>query len=120
LLINLKCFAQLPTFDPGYFLYYEDVDFCDRYAEQGHLVAITNQIKVIHEPSSITLRYGYLRLIHNIYSYLLILGKRTNPFILWTRLTRMIFASLFILPFNSKFSLSKLQGIWMYLTRDKK
>ncbi|PSF38306.1 glycosyl transferase [Aphanothece hegewaldii CCALA 016] len=119
LIINLKKFTEMPYFDPDYFLYYEDVDFCDRYANQGHLVVITNQIKVIHEPSSITLRYGYLQLIHNIYSYLLILEKQTNSLILLTRLIRMIITSIIILPFNPKFSLSKLQGIWMYLKKNQ-
>lgn len=117
LLINLKNFLEMPYFEPDYFLYYEDVDFCDRYAEQGHLVAMTNQIKVIHEPSSITLKYGYLRLIHNIYSNLVILEKRTNKLVLWRILIKMIITSFIVLPFNPKFSLSKLQGIWMYLSR---
>lgn len=119
LLINLKHFSEMPYFDPDYFLYYEDVDFCDRYAKQGHLIVITNQIKIIHEPSSITLRYGYLRLIHNIYSYLVILEKQTNSRILLTRLIRMIITSIFVLPFNPKFAMSKLQGIWMYLKKNK-
>ncbi|GFE71283.1 glycosyltransferase [Chroococcus sp. FPU101] len=120
LLINLKNFSEMPYFDPDYFLYYEDVDFCDRYSEQCHLVAVTNQIKVIHEASSITLKYGYLRLIHNIYSNLLILEKRTNKLVLWRILIKMIITSFFVLPFNPKFSLSKLQGIWMYLSRKQK
>lgn len=117
LLINLSKFSQCPYFDPDYFLYYEDFDFCQRYAKQGHLVVITNQIKVIHEPSSITLKYGYLRLIHNIYSYLLSLEKHTNKFILGVRLIRMIFMSLILLPFKPKFALAKLKGIFMYCQR---
>ena len=56
LLINLKKFANCPQFDPDYFLYYEDCDFCLRYGKQGHIVAIAQQIKVMHKPSSITNR----------------------------------------------------------------
>ncbi|ACK68492.1 glycosyl transferase [Gloeothece citriformis PCC 7424] len=117
LLINLAKFQDCPYFDPDYFLYYEDFDFCQRYRNQNHLIAITNQIKIIHEPSSITLKYGYLRLIHNIYSYLLSLEKHTHPFIFWTRFIRMIFMSLIIFPFKPKFALAKLQGILMYCQR---
>ena len=36
LLINLTNFKQCPQFDPRYFLYYEDLDFCLRYGQQGH------------------------------------------------------------------------------------
>ncbi|WP_013322251.1 glycosyltransferase family 2 protein [Gloeothece verrucosa] len=117
LLINLKQFQESPYFDTDYFLYYEDFDFCQRYAKGGHLIAITNQIKVIHEASSITLKYGYLRLIHNIYSYLLSLEKHTNPLLLWGRFIRMIFMSLVILPLKPKFALAKLQGIFLYCQR---
>lgn len=117
LLINLAKFKKCPHFDPDYFLYYEDFDFCQRYAQQGHLIAITDQIKVIHEPSSITLKYGYLRLIHNIYSYLLTLEKHASYFILWVRFIRMIFMSLIALPFKPKFALAKIQGVLMYCQR---
>jgi GT2 family glycosyltransferase len=117
LLINFPNFADCPHFDPDYFLYYEDFDFSRRYANQGHLVVVTNRIKIIHEPSSITLRYGYLRLTHNIYSYLLSLEKHTNLTILIYRFLRMSFLSLLILPIKPKFSLAKLQGIQLYCQR---
>ena len=83
LLINFSNFSTCPHFDPDYFLYYEDFDFSRRYANQGYLVVVTNQIKIIHEPSSITRRYGYLRLTHNIYSYLLSLEKHTTLKLKW-------------------------------------
>jgi GT2 family glycosyltransferase len=117
LLIHLSNFSSCPHFDPDYFLYYEDFDFSRRYANQGHLVVVTNQIKIIHEPSSITLRYGYLRLTHNIYSYLLSLEKHTNSTILIYRFLRMSFMSLLVLPIKPKFSLAKLRGIQLYCQR---
>ncbi len=114
LLINLKNFRECPQFDPDYFLYYEDFDFCQRYRQSGYLVAVTNQIKVIHQPSSITLRYGYLRLTHNVYSYLLSLEKHTTKSVLWLRFTRMVITAILVFPFNPKFTLGKLKGILMY------
>ena len=74
-------------------------------------------MKIIHEPSSITRRYGYLRLTHNIYSYLLSLEKHTTLTILIYRLLRMSFMSLLILPIKPKFSLAKLEGIQLYCQR---
>ncbi|NCR40443.1 MAG: glycosyltransferase family 2 protein [Microcystis aeruginosa W13-11] len=117
LLINFPNFSTCPHFDPDYFLYYEDFDFSRRYANQGYLVVVTNRIKIIHEPSSITRRYGYLRLTHNIYGYLLSLEKHTTLTILVYRLLRMSFMSLLLLPIKPKFSLAKLQGIQLYCQR---
>jgi N-acetylglucosaminyl-diphospho-decaprenol L-rhamnosyltransferase len=117
LLINLRHFSSCPEFDPDYFLYYEDFDFCRRYANQGHLVVVTDRIKILHEPSSITLRYGYLRLTHNIYSYLLSLEKHTTPFLVYYRLIRMTFLAVLVLPIKPQFALAKLQGISLYCQR---
>jgi GT2 family glycosyltransferase len=116
-LINFKHFPSCPQFDPDYFLYYEDFDFSRRYAQQGYLVVITNQIKIIHEPSSITLRYGHLRLTHNIYSYLLSLEKHSNFIILMSRFVRMVIMALLLIPIKPKFALAKLQGIKLYLEK---
>lgn len=117
LLINLQQFSQCPQFDSDYFLYYEDFDLCQRYAKQGHLVIVTHQISIIHEPSSITSKYGFLKLTHNIYSYLLSLEKHTHPLVLYARFIRMIFMALIVLPVKPKFALAKLKGILMYSKR---
>lgn len=116
-IINLSNFKDCPYFDHDYFLYYEDFEFCQRYNKQGHLVAITNQFAVIHEPSSITLQYGNLQLIHNIYSYLLSLEKHGHKSILITRFIRMIIMTLLVFPFKPKFAVAKLRGILMYTQR---
>lgn len=117
LLINLQHFSECPQFDADYFLYYEDFDFSRRYAQQGYLVVITNQIKIIHEPSSIVLKYGYLQLTQNIYSYLLSLEKHTKAWILWTRCLRMIVMVVVMLPLKPKFAMAKLKGIMLYFTK---
>ena len=49
-IVNFKRFEQCPQFDPAFFLYYEDFDFCQRYRLQGYEVASTNQFAVIHHP----------------------------------------------------------------------
>ncbi|NJL53069.1 MAG: glycosyltransferase family 2 protein, partial [Hydrococcus sp. SU_1_0] len=50
LILNLANFKQCPSFDPRYFLYYEDLDFCLRYGQQGHQIAVTSMLKVFMIP----------------------------------------------------------------------
>ena len=94
LLINLKNFKECPQFDPNYFLYYEDFDFCLRYRNQGHKIGITAQIQVFHQTSSITQRNPNLKLQYSIYSYLLSLDKHTSKAVL--HLCRSKGATLFL------------------------
>jgi len=90
LLLNLQNFDPYPQFDPAYFLYYEDFDFCRRYAQQGHSVVMTS-IHVIHQPSSIASRNPTLTLQHSTFSYLLALKRHTSQPVFWYRLSRILF-----------------------------
>jgi N-acetylglucosaminyl-diphospho-decaprenol L-rhamnosyltransferase len=119
LLIALKNFREIPQFDPDYFLYYEDFDFCQRYKKQGHIIALTKQIRVIHQPSSITSRNQDLKIQHSIYSYLLSLEKHCNNRVLWYRFLLILLTSLITLPLQGKISLSKLKGIWLFWKRTR-
>ncbi|MGL4375673.1 MAG: glycosyltransferase family 2 protein [Microcoleaceae cyanobacterium] len=114
LLIALKNFTEIPQFNPDYFLYYEDFDFCQRYQKQGHIIALTKQIRVQHQPSSITSRNQDLKIQHSIYSYLLSLEKHCHKRVLWYRFVRILLTSLITLPLQGKISLSKLKGIWLF------
>ncbi|WP_228061633.1 glycosyltransferase [[Phormidium] sp. LEGE 05292] len=117
LLINLQKFSICPQFDPEYFLYYEDFDFCQRYAKQGHLIAITNQIGVVHQPSAITGKNAVLKFQHSTYSYLLTLERYTNKIVLLLRFVRLLLNAIYLLPFNPKVALGKFAGISLYLRR---
>ncbi|MDB9372871.1 glycosyltransferase [Nodularia sphaerocarpa] len=117
LMINLRNFSEAPLFDPVYFLYYEDFDFCQRYANQGHLIAVTNQFSVIHQPSSITNRNIFLKIKYSTYSYLITLEKYTNLAILIIRLTRLIVYAFVLIAIKPQVSLGKIQGVLMYLRR---
>lgn len=120
LLINLSHFPDCPQFDPAYFLYYEDFDFCRRYASQGHQIVITNQLSVIHQPSSITNRNIRQKLKHSTYSYLLTLVRYTNPFIFGVRCLRLFLYALILLPLKPQAALGKLTGIVSYLSSKKR
>ncbi|MFB2882000.1 glycosyltransferase family 2 protein [Floridanema aerugineum] len=117
LLINLQKFPVCPQFDPEYFLYYEDFDFCQRYAKQGHLIAITNQIGVVHQPSAITGKNAFLKFQHSTYSYLLTMEKYTSKIVLLLRLVRLLLNAIYLIPLKPKVALGKLVGISLYLRR---
>jgi GT2 family glycosyltransferase len=117
LLINLQKFPICPQFDPEYFLYYEDFDFCQRYAKQGHLIAITNQIGVVHQPSAITGKNAFLKFKHSTYSYLLTMERYASKTVLLFRLVRLLLNAIYLIPLQTKVALGKFAGISLYLKR---
>ncbi len=117
LLINLRIFPECPQFDSAYFLYYEDFDFCRRYANQGHLVAVTKQLTVIHSPSSITNKNIFRKIKHSTYSYLLTLERYTNKLFLVIRLVRLIIYAIILILLRPKVAFGKLYGVLLYLRR---
>ena len=117
LLINLSRFQSCPQFDPAYFLYYEDFDFCRRYAREGHQIAVTNRLAIVHQPSSIANRNIAIKLQHSTYSYLLTLERYTNPLIFSLRFLRLLLYSLIVLAVKPQAAFGKLIGISNYLSR---
>lgn len=119
LIINLTKFKQCPEFDSNYFLYYEDFDFCRRYAELGHEIAITDKFRVLHYPSSITNRNIYRKEKHSTYSYLLTLQKYTNFLVFSLLLLKLFTNTIFCLLFKPNLGKGKLAGIVNYYRRKK-
>jgi GT2 family glycosyltransferase len=113
-LINLRHFRNCPQFDPAYFLYYEDFDFCQRYLALGHKIFITSQLAVIHQPSSITGRDITNKLKYSTYSYLLTLQRYTNPLIFCLRFLRLLLYASILLIFKPKTGLGKFYGVFSY------
>ncbi|MFN6538997.1 MAG: glycosyltransferase [Nostoc sp. EkiNYC01] len=118
LIINLNNFTECPHFDSAYFLYYEDVDFCLRYASQGQIVAINN-FSVLHEASSITNRNVFRKIRNSTYSYLLTIDKYTNKFIFNIRLIFQIFKAMLGIMLNPQAALGKFCGIWDYIIQKR-
>lgn len=117
LLVNLRNFRECPKFNPAYFLYYEDFDFCRYYASFGHLVGVTKHLNVIHQPSLITNRNMFVKMKYSTYSYLLTIEKYTNKFVLLLRLTRLISHALILMLVKPKVAFGKLYGVILYLRR---
>jgi len=114
LIINLSNFTECPLFDPAYFLYYEDFDFCRRYAIQGHSITITNQLSVFHQPSSITNKYIFRKTKHSTFSYLLTLQRYTDSKVLILRLLRLISCASILIFIKPQVSLGKFYGVFIY------
>lgn len=120
LIVNLNRFSKCPHFDSAYFLYYEDVDFCLRYANQGHIVAINNNFSVLHQPSSITNRNVFKKIRNSTYSYLLTMDKYTNKFIFSIRLTLQLCKAMLAIILKPQVALGKICGIWDYVIKKQK
>lgn len=115
LIVNLKNFQSCPEFDPIYFLYYEDFDFCKRYANQGHLVVVASQISIVHQPSSITNKNIINKLKYSTHSYLLTIHKYANTEILLLRITRILLHAIILLPIKPQMAIGKIYGLLLYL-----
>ncbi|MFN3361578.1 MAG: glycosyltransferase family 2 protein [Pseudanabaenaceae cyanobacterium] len=112
MIINLAHFPICPLFDRSYFLYYEDFDFCRRYAP----CYICRALQVIHAKSSLTSQLNQAKVSQEIYSYLLTLARHTPPPVLWYRLCRIILVSLWQILRNFPQGHGKLKGVIAFLT----
>lgn len=115
LIINLNNFSECPLFDYAYFLYYEDFDFCRRYANQGHLIGITKKFSVIHQPSSITNRNILKKIRYSTYSYLFTINRYTNKLVFTMRLIIQIIKAAIGLIIKPQAALGKIYGICDYV-----
>lgn len=114
LIVNFRNFSECPLFDPEYFLYYEDFDFCQRYIQAGYKVAITKSFPVVHQPSSITNRHMRKKILHSTYSYLITLERYTNKLIFSLRLVRLISSVIIFTFIKPGVAFGKIQAIFIY------
>ncbi|MTJ11525.1 glycosyltransferase [Anabaena sp. UHCC 0187] len=119
LIINLKNFSECPLFDHAYFLYYEDFDFCRRYANQGHLIAVTKKLGVTHQPSSITNRNIFKKIRYSTYSYLFTIHRYTNKSIFIMKLIMQIIKAAIGLIIKPQAALGKIHGICDYIRNNQ-
>ena len=114
LLLNLANFSECPKFDTRYFMYYEDLDFCLRYGEQGHKIAVTPSIEVFHDTSSISDRNLFTKYQYVTHSYLIHIEKHGSlSTFIWTNI-RMSLNTMRLLIFEPQQGLGKLIGIYRY------
>jgi GT2 family glycosyltransferase len=63
LFIKAKVFKRVKSLDDGYFLYYEDADFCLRAKEMGFKLGFCPEASIFHHLSSSTNKLGKKKLI---------------------------------------------------------
>jgi N-acetylglucosaminyl-diphospho-decaprenol L-rhamnosyltransferase len=114
LILNLANFPQCPSFDPRYFLYYEDLDFCLRYGQQGHQIAVTTSLKVFHDTSTISDRNLFVKYQHVTRSYLIHVEKHGNLVTFILTNLRMCLNTMRLLILKPEQGLGKLIGIYSY------
>ncbi|MCL4458356.1 MAG: glycosyltransferase family 2 protein [Chloroflexi bacterium] len=56
LLVRRRVFERVGGFDPGYFMYYDDWDFCERVRQANHKIIYVPQAKMWHKVSLSTQR----------------------------------------------------------------
>ena len=117
LLINLTNFKQCPQFDPCYFLYYEDLDFCLRCGRQGHKIAVTQQLNIIHDTSSISDRNIFQKYQHITYSYLIHIEKYGSLAIFVLTNIRMLSNTIRLIISKPDIGRGKLVGLYNYWRR---
>lgn len=117
LIVNLAKFTEPPQFDPEYFLYYEDFDFCRRYALAGHRICFTNKISIYHEPSSITNKYIFRKIKNSTYGYLLTLERYGTTWVWGWRSLRLFLYAIVLIPIQPKTAFGKFYGMMIYFYR---
>ncbi|MEM9771868.1 MAG: glycosyltransferase family 2 protein [Cyanobacteria bacterium P01_D01_bin.73] len=100
LILNPDKFGEkTPQFDPDFFLYYEDFEFCRRYEkllrspENPYPIALLPSISVIHHTSSVTGRTPAKKTAWAIEGYLLALEKCVPRGVWLRRLVRIAIAA---------------------------
>jgi N-acetylglucosaminyl-diphospho-decaprenol L-rhamnosyltransferase len=69
-LVDLEAFWSVGGFDPGYFMYFEDVDLAERLGRRGWLHVYAPSAEVVHEGGHATRREPHrMRRVHHTSAY---------------------------------------------------
>jgi GT2 family glycosyltransferase len=70
MLLDHAAFTKINGFDEQYFLYYEDIDLCERLHKKGGVIMYDPQIRVLHYGSASTKNNGkYRNLLGSFFQY---------------------------------------------------
>jgi len=122
MVVNLARFPECPQFDPQFFLYYEDFDFCRRYLAQGCRVGVATEVAVVHYPSSIAGRNARIKFAHATFSYLLAVWRYGSRGAFAWRSLRLLANAVVLLLARPAIARGKLAGIgqfWRLLRRER-
>lgn len=102
MIFNLQQFDSCPLFDLNFFLDYEDIEICERFYRQGHIVGVTQAILVNHAVSAITHRNRQAKFRHATFSKLYFLYKHGSWIALGLNIIYMLCWSLKLLIFSDR------------------
>ncbi len=115
MVLNLPQFDNCPSFDPHYFLYYEDTDLCERYYKQGYRIAVTQAVLVTHNVSAIGRRNLGTQFQHATYSKLYFLQQHGTVLALWLNLLYMLVLVVRLFPQNRLAAIGRWQGLKKFI-----
>uniref|UniRef100_B8HXI0 Glycosyl transferase family 2 n=1 Tax=Cyanothece sp. (strain PCC 7425 / ATCC 29141) TaxID=395961 RepID=B8HXI0_CYAP4 len=115
MILNLSQFDHCPGFDPAYFLYYEDNDFCERYFRQGYRIGVTQSVLVTHAVSSISSRNKAAKYQHQTYSRLRFLSLYGTKFALGLNLAAILGLIAFSLLRDRDRATGRWQGLRQFI-----
>ena len=76
LLVDLEAFWSVGGFDPGYFMYFEDVDLAERLGRRGWLHVYVPSAMVVHEGGHATRRDPHrMQRVHHTSAYRYLAGR---------------------------------------------
>ena len=80
LLVELEAFWSVGGFDPGYFMYFEDVDLAERLSRRGWLHIYAPSAVVVHEGGHATRREPHrMRRVHHTSAFRYLAGRYPGP-----------------------------------------
>lgn len=118
MILNLARFNHCPKFDPHYFLYYEDNDFCERYYQLGYQIAVTQDVLVTHLVSATTHKDQTAKFRYATYSKLYFLKQHGTILALGLNLVYMLAKVLLLLPRDRASALGRWQGLQNFILSD--
>ncbi len=80
MLIHKNVFDRIGLLDENYFLYFEDVDFCQRARKAGIPLSFISEIKISHSVSASTKKLGSAMLLRYHYRNALYFNFKNGPF----------------------------------------
>jgi N-acetylglucosaminyl-diphospho-decaprenol L-rhamnosyltransferase len=80
LLVDLEAFWSVGGFDPGYFMYFEDVDLAERLGRRGWLHVYAPSAAVVHEGGHATRREPHrMRRVHHTSAFRYLSARYPHP-----------------------------------------
>ncbi|PIS09195.1 glycosyltransferase family 2 protein [Candidatus Beckwithbacteria bacterium CG10_big_fil_rev_8_21_14_0_10_34_10] len=123
MLIRTDVIKKLGAFDPYYFLYWEDIDLCVRFAKAGYKIRALTNAYVWHKVSTTTNKINEKNSFFMVRNRLYFCRKYNNFLNFWVKVFLIIFVSrVWKLVYNrfDNHSIAGFHGLLSYFKEPKK